>query len=71
MIIKKFYSSIKKEKKNVKNLNLIKNLLERTGINLEYLEIRNKINFSKKISKRNFKIFVAYYFKKIRFIDNF
>ena len=71
VIIKKFYSSIKKEKKNVKNLNLIKNLLERTGINLEYLEIRNKINLSKKISKRNFKIFVAYYFKKIRFIDNF
>ena len=71
VIIKKFYSSIKKEKKNIKNLNLIKNLLERTGINLEYLEIRNKINFSKKITKRNFKIFVAYYYKKIRFIDNF
>ena len=71
VIIKKFYSSIKKEKKNVKNLNLIKNLLERTGINLEYLEIRNKINFSKKISKGNFKIFIAYYFKNIRFIDNF
>ena len=71
VIIKKFYSSIKKEKKNIKNLNLIKNLLERTGINLEYLEIRNKINFSKKINKENFKIFIAYYFKNIRFIDNF
>ena len=46
-------------------------LLKRTGINLEYLEIRNKINFSKKISKGNFKIFIAYYYKNIRFIDNF
>ena len=55
----------------IKKLNHIKNLLERTGVNLEYLEIRNKINFSKKITKRNFKIFVAYYYKKIRFIDNF
>ena len=71
MIIKKFYFSLKKEKKNVKNLGHTKMLLEKTGINLEYLEIRNKINFSKKISKGNFKIFIAYYFKNIRFIDNF
>ena len=71
MIIKKFYFSLKKKKKNIKNLNHIKKLLKETGINLEYLEIRNKINFSKKISKENFKIFIAYYFKNIRFIDNF
>ena len=70
-IIKKFYFSLKKEKKNIKNLGHTKMLLKRTGINLEYLEIRNKINFSKKISKGNFKIFIAYYFKNIRFIDNF
>ena len=70
-IIKKFYFSLKKEMKNIKNLGHTKMLLERTGINLEYLEIRNKINFSKKINKRNFKIFIAYYFKNIRFIDNF
>ena len=38
---------------------------------IEYLEIRNKFNFSKKINKHNFKIFVAYYNRNVRLIDNY
>ena len=41
------------------------------NIKLEYLEIRNKFNLSKKINKNNFKIFVAYYNRNIRLIDNY
>ena len=56
-------------KKNLKNIifkiNSIKN------IKIEYLEIRNKINLSKNYNKTNFKIFLAYYNKKIRLIDNY
>ena len=47
------------------NINRIKN------IKIEYLEIRNKNNLTKKFNKNNFKIFIAYYNKKIRLIDNY
>ena len=49
-----------------------KNNLEKLyNIDIEYLEIRNKKNLqlSKKI--KDSKIFVAYYLKSIRLIDNF
>tara|TARA_X000001036_G_scaffold152844_1_gene145104 strand:- start:829 stop:1641 length:813 start_codon:yes stop_codon:yes gene_type:complete len=56
-------------KKNLKSIyskiNSIKN------IKIDYLEIRNMINLSKNFNKNNFKIFIAYYNKKIRLIDNF
>ena len=48
-----------------KKINIIKN------IKIEYLEIRNKKNLSKKYNKNNFKIFLAYYNKNIRLIDNY
>ncbi len=41
------------------------------NIKIEYLEIRNKMNLSTKYNINNFKIFLAYYNKKIRLIDNF
>ena len=41
------------------------------NVKLEYLEIRNKLNLSKKINKKNFKIFIAYYINGIRLIDNY
>ena len=41
------------------------------NIKIDYLEIRNKINLSTSFNKNNFKIFIAYYNKKIRLIDNF
>ena len=46
-------------------INSIKN------INIEYLEIRNKYNLSKNFSKNNLKIFIAYYNKEVRLIDNY
>ena len=40
------------------------------GVKLEYLELRDKHTLSKNCKKSNFKIFISYYYKKIRFIDN-
>ena len=71
-LLLKFKNKIKKNisiKKNLNNvifkINSIKN------IKIEYLEIRNKKNLSKNYNKKNFKIFLAYYNKKIRLIDNY
>ena len=69
---------IKFKKKLIKNFNK-KNQIKKIkdeikkfkNIYVEYLEIRNKFNFSKKINKHNFKIFIAYYNRNVRFIDNF
>ena len=56
-------------KKKLKNfffkINNIKN------IKVEYLEIRNKKNLLKNYNKNNLKIFLAYYNKKVRLIDNY
>ena len=56
-------------KKDIYNLYLKINNLK--NIKIEYLEIRNKFTLSKKYNKNNFKIFLAYYNKKIRLIDNY
>ena len=56
----------KKQIKKIKDeINSLKN------IKVEYLEIRNKFNLSKKINKNNFKIFVAYSNRNVRLIDNY
>jgi pantoate--beta-alanine ligase len=70
-IIKKFYSTLKLNFKKTKDIYLIKNKIINKNVKLEYLEIRNKLNLSKKINKKNFKIFIAYYIDGIRLIDNF
>ena len=49
----------------MKKINNIKN------IKIDYLEIRNKNNLSKKFNKNSFKIFIAYYNNNIRLIDNY
>ncbi len=51
--------------------NIIKEINNLKNIKIEYLEIRNKKNLSKKYNKNNFKIFLAYYNKNIRLIDNY
>ncbi len=56
-------------KYKVKNINKIINNIK--NIKVEYLELRNKTNLSKIYNKNNFKIFFAYYNKKIRLIDNY
>ena len=51
--------------------NKIKEINNLKDIKIEYLEIRNKKNLSKKYNMNNFKIFLAYYNKNIRLIDNY
>ena len=72
LLLLKFRNKLKKNiiyKNNLINIatkiNSIKN------IKIEYLEIRNKNNLTKNFNRNNFKIFIAYYNKKIRLIDNF
>ena len=61
--------------KNFNKINQIKKIKDEINkienIDLEYLEIRNKFDLSKKINKYSFKIFVAYYNKNVRLIDNY
>ena len=58
--------------KNVKKIHDLKKKINKLkNIKLEYLEIRNRSNLLNKFNKKNFKIFIAYYNKNIRLIDNF
>ena len=66
-----FKSKISSNFNNIKLLNLYKKKISNLCNKLEYLEIRNKKNLSSKISKKNFKIFIAYKIDKVRLIDNF
>jgi pantoate--beta-alanine ligase len=60
-------------KKNIHNLiNVKKNLLNKIfDIKIEYLELRNKVNLKKTNTIKNSKLFISYYLRKIRLIDNF
>ena len=69
--LNKIFRQIKKNIKNSKKIKNIKNHFFKYGVKIEYLEIRNKFNLSKKYNKNNFKIFVAYYINNVRLIDNF
>ncbi len=69
--VKSIYNQIKKNVNNAKKINNTKKNFFKDGIKIEYLEIRNKYNLSKKYNKKNFKIFIAFYVNKVRLIDNF
>ena len=69
--IKYFHNLIKKKFNNLNKLKVIEKDISKEGVKIEYFEVRNKNNLSKKINKLNFKIFIAYYINKIRLIDNF
>ena len=63
--------TLKKQKKIKFFLKIKKRMIEKKyNIKIEYLELRNKYNlkFSKKIT--NSRLFIAYYLKKVRLIDN-
>ena len=60
------YSKLKQIIKTTK-----KDLTNKFGIKIEYLECRNMIDLSKKIHNKPFKLFIAYYLNNIRLIDNF
>lgn len=70
-ILKKFYLNIKKDFTMIKKLKSIFKEITQLGAKIEYLEIRNKNNLSKNINKKNYKIFIAYFLKNVRLIDNF
>ena len=67
--LKKLFIQLKKDLNNKFIINDFIN--ENNEFNIEYLELRNKNNLSKKISKKNVKIFIAFYIQGIRLIDNF
>ena len=68
----KFKNNLLKNISYKKNLNkIVLKLNKIKNIKIEYLEIRNKNNLSKLYNKSNFKIFLAYYNKNIRLIDNY
>ena len=69
--IKKFKYLIKKNFKNINKLKTIKKDITNSGINIEYLEIRNKFNLTNNINKKNLKVFIAYYINNVRLIDNY
>jgi len=62
-------------KKNIKDKKLIKkikcDLIKNFKIKIEYLECRNLIDLNTNLKNRPFKLFVAYYLKGVRLIDNF
>ena len=67
-----FKKKLSKMKITKKLINTKKKELETLfDINIEYLEIRNKKNLLISNKINNSKIFLAYYLKKIRLIDNF
>jgi len=76
LITHKFFNlknSIKKNKNksNILIKNLKKELIKKFNIKIEYLECRNLNNLSANLNKKPYKLFVAYYFKNVRLIDNY
>ena len=72
MLVSKLKKLFIQLKKDLNNKFIINDFLNKNKVfNIEYLELRNKNNLSKKISKKNVKIFIAFYVKGVRLIDNF
>ena len=68
---KKIIKVFKNIKKNTKKTYLLKSIKNNSNIKIEYLELRNKNNLSPIFNKKNLKLFVCFYIKKVRLIDNF
>ena len=68
---KKIIDVFKNIKKNTKKTYLLQNIKSNSNIKIEYLELRNKNNLSPIFNKKNLKLFVCFYIKKVRLIDNF
>ena len=64
----------KRNKHNLwlKIINKIKNnLINNYKIKIDYFELRNEKDMSSHKRSKKFKIFIAYYIKNVRLIDNF
>ena len=78
LIASKIYKKIQSIKKNIKNkknissfLNLNKKELKNNyKIKIDYLELRNIRNLKISSTKKNSRLFIAYYLKNVRLIDN-
>ena len=68
---KKVIEVFKNIKKNPKNIYLLQNIKSNSNVKIEYLELRNKNNLSPVFNKKNLKLFICFYIKKVRLIDNF
>ena len=68
---KKVIDVFKNIKRNSKKTYLIQKIKSNSNIKIEYLELRNKNNLSPIFNKKNLKLFVCFYIKKVRLIDNF
>ena len=76
--VSKIYETLVDIKKNTKNkknipsfLNLKKNELKNNyKIKIDYLELRNIKNLKFSNTKNNSRLFIAYYLKNVRLIDN-
>ena len=74
--ISKTFLNLKNKIKNTSNINLFlqktkKNLEKFFNIKVEYLENRNTKNLTISNKYKGSKIFLSYYYKNIRLIDNF
>ena len=68
----KLKSLIKKDIKDKKLIRKIKSdLIKKFKIKIEYLECRNLIDLNTNLKNKPFKLFIAYYLKGVRLIDNF
>ncbi len=65
-----FKNKISQNLNNIKLLNFYRNKIKVLCNKIEYLEIRSSKDLTRKISKNNFKIFIAYRQSKVRLIDN-
>ena len=68
-------SSFKKKLVNSKKISQlisskIKEYNNLKDIKIEYLEVRNRFNLKKSLKIKNSKIFIAYFLRKVRLIDN-
>ena len=68
---KRIINVFKNIKKNTKKTYLLQSIKSNSNIKIEYLELRNKNNLSPIFNKKNLKLFVCFYIKKVRLIDNF
>ena len=68
---KKIINLFKNIKKNTKKTYLLQSIKSNSNIKIEYLELRNKNNLSPIFNKKNLKLFVCFYIKNVRLIDNF
>ena len=63
---------IKKDIKDKKLIRKIKSdLIKKFKIKIEYLECRNLFDLNTNLKNKPFKLFIAYYLKGVRLIDNF